>query len=280
MTVDRERFDALARGLARGTSRRGAVAGLAALTGVGLSQLHETAAKKRKSKKKRCLRVRRPCRAGARKKCCAGLTCGDNECGGGDFCLRKLNGGCKGRCDCLGFLSCSERAGNRCQACSDLREGCPNGDDDCCRSAGACGNNGCVNNNDGDVCCLATPGATCASSCECCAGLGCDERAGFTCQTCVREASAEFTPADQEACSVDGDCCRADYVCGDSPGCQGTPAKVCCGLSQARCNSDCDCCGAFGNCANGACCQFPGGACIENDDCCAGLCLAGVCETG
>ena len=51
--MDSERFDTVTRVLARGLSRRGALAGLAALTGISLVQIDDAAAKKKKKKKKK-----------------------------------------------------------------------------------------------------------------------------------------------------------------------------------------------------------------------------------
>src|SRR5688500_7272337 len=51
--VDSKRFYSLVRVLATGISRRGALAGMAALTGRGLVDLDEAAAKKKRGKKKK-----------------------------------------------------------------------------------------------------------------------------------------------------------------------------------------------------------------------------------
>ena len=51
--MDHHRFDRLTRILSRGLSRRGALAGLAALTGMTVAPSEEAAAKKKKRKKKK-----------------------------------------------------------------------------------------------------------------------------------------------------------------------------------------------------------------------------------
>src|SRR5688572_2103548 len=51
--MDSEQFDTLTRSLALGLSRRSAIAGLAALTGLNLAQIDQAAAKKKRRKKKK-----------------------------------------------------------------------------------------------------------------------------------------------------------------------------------------------------------------------------------
>ena len=307
--VDSERFDSLVRVLATGISRRGALAGLAALTGPSLVDLDEAGAKKKRKKKKKkktstpsppppprqsppppprpvvqCVGFQDACPAG---NCCPGLTCGRNDCdGGGAFCLRGVNGSCEGVCDCLGSLNCSERDDDTCQDCEFPDGGQCSTEAECCLTASLCSDNGCAI---GNVCCQ-PEGADCAASCDCCAGFGCDQRGGSTCQACAREASAVRFLADQEECNVDGDCCRSDYFC-EGSGCLNPLLDVCCGRPQASCEIDCDCCGASSNCpraiagetnacgVSGRCCQFAGGVCDDLCDCCEGLtCNGGACE--
>jgi hypothetical protein len=118
-------LDRLARLVASGSSRRGALVGLLAATLSGLGAGEETRARK---KHKRC-----PCRPN-----CAGKVCGDDGCGKScgacaaesPFCC---NGACRG--ECCGDGQCA--AGQVCRrgACvtpCQIDEDCPAAADTCC----------------------------------------------------------------------------------------------------------------------------------------------------
>ena len=126
--MDSELFDTLVRGLAWGMSRRGAVVGLAALTGSGLASITAAKAKKHKKKhkkKNRCLPAKRTCATGAATRCCAGLTCGSNDCAGGASCLRERNAPCAGSCDCVGPFSAASAPGRPARSVQTRVRGAP-----------------------------------------------------------------------------------------------------------------------------------------------------------
>ena len=94
--MDSRRFDALARTLSAGASRRGALRGLVAAV-VALAITGDAEARKRRRKKKRCRKLRQPCRPEGRK-CCNGRTCGGVP--PDHFCCQQGGEPCKGNGDC------------------------------------------------------------------------------------------------------------------------------------------------------------------------------------
>jgi hypothetical protein len=126
--MDRERFDALVRGMGREVDRRRAVAGLiAGLTGLGLAGRGSSV-----EASSRCLDEREGCRYN--RECCAWLKCGpkkqcilknerkckkDGDCPGGEDCVRGLcepNYRCRSNRDCPVNWSCTRtRDGKKCQ---------------------------------------------------------------------------------------------------------------------------------------------------------------------
>jgi hypothetical protein len=228
--------------LTRNLSRRGAMAGLATLTGYSLTRLDARAKRKKKKKKKKAAIQCKPLAQACSGDCCAGLSCEDRavaSCPAGNHCCAGVGGNCQDSCHCCGGLNCSERESDTCQNCGFVGTDCPNGNDDCCSLANSCGAvTKAQCNVTGNVCC-GNKGASCLFTCECCGDMRCSERTE-TCQDCA------FV---RESCNPgngDSDCCLVAGTCGTvSKAACGISGDVCCQRAGAGCNEDCDCCGAL-----------------------------------
>ncbi|MGH2616207.1 MAG: hypothetical protein ACRDJC_13265 [Thermomicrobiales bacterium] len=182
--MDDDRFDALARFLGQGVSRRAAAARLAALGGMGLAGLDNVDArkgkkgkkkankkKKAKKNKERCLRIsERPCRTD--EECCEDLVCRRIPgCPQPDLlrCCGQEDEPCDNDCDCCIQFSCAPRQGNTCQDCAFLSEICDT-EEDCCRLTATCDVSACGADNR----CCHDIGLSCTSQCDCCEGLVCN----------------------------------------------------------------------------------------------------------
>lgn len=230
--MDGQRFDDLARVLARGASRRqvlrgltaGAVGGTAVALGFSRPAAEVAAAD--------CIGGGGTCAADS--DCCAGGLCNPN-----------------GQCYC----DDPDRPGIGCACTTGADETCGLDSLECC--AGVCVRAGACH----PVPKCAEVGDACSDDGACCRDLVCGD--GQTCGVAVTCAAEGGT------CTDDGDCC-ADLVCGNANTCGAKPAPACVALGGA-CGGDGDCCqGTCGDA--GVChCQDPaqpalGCACTTGTD--------------
>jgi hypothetical protein len=125
---------------------------------------------------------------------------------------------------------------------------------------------------DGGTCSM--PGATCATSAECCS-VNCN----LTLKICVAPIGTCKTGG--TACSVANECCT--FVCNG-----GTCGSALCISDNKACTSNASCCGGVcsgasdggaGTCTplNGSC-RTSGNTCATNGECCSSFCNSGVCS--
>jgi hypothetical protein len=105
--MDGSRFDAWTR------RRFSFAAGGLAATLWGLLALEDTAAKKKKTKKKRCKKLSQPCKQGGKRKCCGELRCRTTSLNAGihTFCCKTEGKPCQNESECCDPLLCCGPAG-------------------------------------------------------------------------------------------------------------------------------------------------------------------------
>jgi hypothetical protein len=260
--VDGEHFDAIARLLAAGHTRRAALrAAAGGLTGIALALLGRGAAAKPNPK---------PCRSEGRNcskddQCCSGYcrgqrgrqmcaACASDIVCGDTCCPDNAVNGCTAQGGCL----CPEgtrynAAANACQPCGGADTKCTGGDD-CCGDS-CCGGTCCA---EGDECC----GRICGS------GVCCGDRFCGDGEICCGD----------ECCPVGGSHTCREGKCIDCQVCR--PGLGCCSPFGRRCSDAQPCCS--GVCERGTCrCAGLGETCDEPYDCCEGTsCIDRVCQRG
>ena len=178
--MDGSRFDNLSRAVVETRSRRGLtrlLAGLVLGGPLALRDLGETAAKKRKKRKKRPSCTPQ----------CSGKQCGPNGCGG-------VCGSCP-------FASQTCTAAGQCTCLSSQRT-CPTGE--CVPKSGCCSGNECVNVNGEPGLCEA---GTCYYKPRCAmVGVRCTENAWGCCGGCNMATSRCQTSPVGSGCNTTADC--------------------------------------------------------------------------
>lgn len=213
---------------------------------------------------------------------------------------------------------------NTCQSgvCTGTPKNCSTEGDICndgvCRSSdGVCtkqpkqDGTGCNADNDscteGDSCqggvCTAGAGVNCHSEDDECNDGICRSADG----QCIKRARQNGTPCGDDGTCQAGVCqeavCKAlGNTCnpGNNRCCQDDPTSCaalapncyvggepqderCCHQTRETCGTGCDCCG-LADCEGGACCNYPGGACQAQADCCTGsvpaTCVNSTCCVG
>lgn len=305
--MDDRRFDALARSLASGSSRRTVLKGLLGLGGIAAAgAVRQTAEAARRSTPTPqpakcpgiqtwngtecdcpdpltdcgpdCCNTSVPRGNPAHSECCDGACC-HGECYGEELCCPTGQNVCNGAC-CAPGEACFQGACHRCTICGD---DCCSGDTpSCCRN--------------GDISTCAPVGATCCTADTDCQGL--DFCAGNVAHSffCVDAVCTESTlscqgddPCSQYGCN--GGTCTVTRIpgcCTSSASCQAvdacTPANC---LEDHTCNAV-SACSAGQKCCGGACVSADTHCCTSDGDCsslvtCNGLtlndyfCQSGIC---
>lgn len=224
---------------------------------------------------------------------CAGPTCNDGWCVGGEDCFS-----CGPDCgECCGDGICAPDHEEDCQVCGlDCGPCCGNGScdfgetcNDCAGDCGVCCGDGQCSPEYGESCLL------CPSDCgECCGNGVCDADFGEHCFSCEADCGAccgngtcDFTETCATCAGDCGDCC-SDGFCNPELGdnCQTCPSEcgTCCGNGScdpefgedcSLCPDDCgECCG------DGSCESSHGETCGFCPEDCGSCCGNGVCDPG
>jgi len=195
--------------------------------------------------------------------CCAGLTCQTFLCRPeGPMCK---DGGetCETSSECCGGLACSATRSEPMAAPVDQ---CCSGGSTSCRDDGdCCGRMRCQ---DGECECVVN-GGLCDRDVECCGDDDiCVAGACANGQGCARETET-CDPTTIDPCCGGLNCRRREAM--------GNP--VCCAGADNRCRADSDCCGTMTCGADETCqCRATGESCVNQTDCCVGICDEGVCS--
>jgi len=237
--MDDQRFDALTRALARGSSRRTALKGLfgGLIGGAALVTRLDNASAQ-------ACEIDSDCPSYANQ-------CGTNHCTDG-FCVPVSN--CAQNEQCCGF----DTAGAHCATCcsDDQCGGCHACIDGTCQELDCCADSDCYGQ------CASCVRGTCVSHCEldeyCCAYTnGC-----LAVGKCCTDDDCDCGLCSQGTCYSQ---CTDQQEC-----CEGTNGRSYC----TECCSDASCPGACEVCVEGQC----GSACTQDEECCQGECVAtGTC---
>lgn len=188
--MDSQRFDAIAKLLFTGVSRRGAAATFAALAAIGTLERDDAAAKKKKKKKK----APKPPQICTKKQpgvlCNAGSECCSGRCEETDepcpevkvVCCSPLRGACQEQCDCcrtdvyFQHPDCHETQHICCIGLGGLGCAAP---EDCCQYEAPWDNITCDKiQNQGLGRCCKPSGRSCENDFECCIGKVCQGSPG------------------------------------------------------------------------------------------------------
>jgi hypothetical protein len=255
--MEDERFDRLTRVIADRATRRGVLAILAGLTGLGadasLARRHRRQPRGKDAQAAACRTLnqsctpKRPKGPGKWRKCCVGLLCQDKRC--------RPNACAFGLTFCAGRCVETLTDPNNCGACAHL---CPDGRS-CCRGT-------CVNLQGPAHC--GRCGNACPAGWGCCSGACVDLQDPATCgscgnacrpgQVCQGGACVDRCTDDGQPCQTDAQCCRF-------------PESVCLNLGVVRlCGPNCV--GAASECSNNP----VGPRCCAGFTCVGGRCRADV----
>lgn len=224
----------------------------------------------------------------------------------GDFVDKKCFGICNDTWTCLDSQPICGAVGSGCQideeccAFSDAASTCDGGrccmqDGQACQSDDSCCSGRCIDDTCGGVVCARVE-ENCERDEDCCDDLRCDA----TSETCFKCREAGFEcDTDEQCCGscVEGICqeCRLDGdPCGDASECCNpfcvlapTPdgdAAVCssgdCWPDGSSCGGDPTlCCSKNCDRVTDKCapCALDGQSCVDDGDCCANVCAAGIC---
>ena len=276
--MDDERFDHLSRLLARGTTRRGVLATLAALAGGTLLEPGEAAAKRRRRRQRRpvrtqdaintCAKLCAILPAALRPACLAQAAANRVACECPSFCRRLYPLRPLRQLVCLREAA-SNPAGSLCLACAaDPDRACPQADGSqiCCRAGQTCAAGACVGGcqEDGAPCGVDAQGGTL----RCCNGV-CPQptclAAGTSCGTLSREQCLTACCSGALVCPIRGDICAC------------APRPIEPGVPLSPCASDGDCRNPSGaaQCVCGRCCVPAGSTkptALPCSACCSGAC--------
>jgi hypothetical protein len=279
--MDGQRFDALTRVMAAGTTRRSALRAIAGLA-TGIVSRRGARAKAQAT----CPLPGEACSGS--NLCCEGTVCLNGTCCSfdGDSCNGVPSNCCSGICDVGGSGLCV-------QACIQEGHHCGNPGDFCCEGL-ICNETSCVSPDT----CLAL-GEECFQDRDCCDpnicsenlcsspdcggdGVGCED-SGDCCGIleCVSGACQQTCGFSGDDCSGDGDCCET-FACHQHGFCTRQ-----CPNPGADCDNDSDCCSADDFCSNGTCqprstCRAFMESCVDSSECCSDAvfleCIFGLCQ--